>query len=54
MKRIHVPDLHIARLFTEAFEHALHHDEPDAVPPRDMPAAQDWPEWHWDPTGGRW
>lgn len=48
-KHLHMPHPHIAARVAEAFEHAvierLHRADP--TPPRAVPAAEDWNEWHW-------
>lgn len=47
MKRVHLPHPHIAARFAEVFEHALHHGRHEE-PPRIVPPAEDWNDWHWE------
>ncbi|WP_280320159.1 hypothetical protein [Nocardia wallacei] len=54
--REHLPHPHIAEHIAAAFQHALEavrgeHWHPPAE--RTVPAAEDWPDWHW-PEGSDW
>ncbi|MFJ4653808.1 hypothetical protein ACIP5Y_21285 [Nocardia sp. NPDC088792] len=53
MTRAHRPKIEVAERFTEAFAHALHlHTPAEHTPTREVPAATDWDDWHWDRRGG--
>jgi hypothetical protein len=52
MKSVHAPHLHLAHRFIGAlgegvFSGLLHHEQWHEPPARTVPAAADWPEWHW-------
>lgn len=55
-KHLHMPHPHIAARVAEAFEHAanerLHRAE--VAPPRAVPAAADWNDWHHAPAQADW
>ncbi|MEV6432892.1 hypothetical protein [Nocardia sp. NPDC051463] len=54
--RLHLPHPHIADRLAEVFERAFHawpHHAEEA-PPREVPEAEDWNEWHHDPEDGGW
>lgn len=52
--RTHLPHPHVAAHLAEFTERLLSgHEQWREPPARTVPAAEDWPEWHWYPEEGK-